>query len=396
MKLTSSFLAFSIVLTTAIHAGGNGDILTESIGTFSSPVGIYHAGDDRLFIVEQNGTIRIVDNGSTLATPFLDISNLTNGGGERGLLGLAFHPDYETNGFFYVNYTKSSDGATVIARFEASSDPNIADTTSRETLLEIDQDFSNHNGGQIQFGPDGFLYIGMGDGGSGGDPNCRAQNDDTLLGKMLRLDVDQNTNTAPFYGIPADNPYVGAGDPLDEIWAKGLRNPWRFSFDRMTGDLWVADVGQQQFEEVNFIEAGTAGGINFGWDVKEGFSNFGQTTGNCQPDYPSPGDPSLTDPVHVYDHSGGRCSITGGYVYRGNSAPDLYGKYLFADFCSRDLYALSFEDNDDVVVESLMQLSGNIRSFGEGNDGELYVTDGNRVVRLFQEVPSSVTGWSIQ
>ncbi|MGD8490211.1 MAG: PQQ-dependent sugar dehydrogenase, partial [Anaerolineae bacterium] len=289
---------------------------------FERPVQVTHAGDGsgRLFVVEQPGRIKIIEEGNTLPEPFLDITGLVVYGGERGLLGLAFHPDYPSNGYFYVNYTRVEDGATVIVRYSVSpSNPDRADPNSASVLLEIPQPYTNHNGGQLLFSPvDGYLYIGMGDGGSGGDPENNAQDTSTLLGAMLRLDVDSATP----YAIPPDNPYVGV-DGRDEIWAIGLRNPWRFSFDRDNGDLYIGDVGQNEWEEIDYQAAGTPGGVNFGWRCKEGSHEY-NFVGDCLA-------AELTDPIAEYSHDDGR-SVTGGFVYRGQDYPALTGRYFYADY----------------------------------------------------------------
>ena len=326
---------------------------------FSSPVAIVNAGDERLFVVQRGGLIRIVNaNGTINATPFLSLSSLIVAGGERGLLGLAFHPDYETNGRFYVNYTRSGDGATVIAKYTVSdSDPNVANPASAEILLTIAQPFPNHNGGSLNFGPDGYLYIGMGDGGSGGDPNDYGQNLNSLLGKMLRIDVDGETG----YAIPADNPYVGiAGE--DEIWAVGVRNPWKFSFDRQTGDLWIADVGQSEIEEINKA-AYTEAGLNYGWRCYEGNVAFNIT--GCG------GSSNYTFPIAQYTHAAtGGCSLTGGYVYRGTTYPELQNKYVFADYCNNKIGYIDV--NGGPITWTANAFSGNVVSFGEDVNGELY------------------------
>jgi len=273
-KLLLSFFGFCCTVITAQTVG-----LQSFASGFSSPVEIAHPPNDaRLFVVQQSGLIRILNpNGTINTTPFLTLTTSTIlSGGERGLLGLAFHPNYATNGYFYVNYTRAGDGATVIARYSVSSDPNIADASSGTVLLTVAHPFSNHNGGSIKFGSDGYLYIGMGDGGSGGDPGNRAQNINENLGKMLRLDVD----SASPYGIPATNPYVGI-EGNDEIWAIGLRNPWKFSFNRLNGDLWIADVGQNAIEEINKVAAPLPNtGLNFGWRCYEG--NVAYNTTDCE------------------------------------------------------------------------------------------------------------------
>jgi glucose/arabinose dehydrogenase len=345
--------------------------LQELAADLEAPVAITHAGDDRLFLTLRAGEIVILRNGTLRSQPFLDIRSRVGTAGEGGLLSVAFHPRYASNGFFFVNYTNTA-GDTVIERYRVSpNDPDRADPASRRTLLLIDQPFSNHNGGQIQFGPDGYLYIGMGDGGGAFDPACRAQRNDTLLGKMLRLDVDQNVETAPFYGIPADNPFRGLGGPTDmpdEVWALGLRNPWRFSFDRQTGDLWIGDVGQGQREEIDFQPAASRGGENYGWKVMEGTNCL--STSACPATVPPCNSPALTLPVLEYDRASG-CSVTGGYVYRGNGIPQLRGAYLFGDFCSGQIWA-AFRQGDGFQVRRLGQTVPDLVAFGEDRAGELY------------------------
>ncbi len=339
--------------------------LSQTIGIvpfasgFTNPIEIAHAGDSRMFIVEQAGIIKVLNsNATTNATPFLNISSLVSCCGERGLLGLAFHPNYATNGFFYVNYTNTS-GNTVIARYSVSANPDVGNTTGT-ILLTVTQPFSNHNGGTIKFGPDGYLYIGMGDGGSGGDPGNRAQNVNELLGKMLRIDV----NSGSPYGIPAGNPYAGATAGADEIWAIGVRNPWKFSFNRLNGDLWIADVGQNEVEEINRVSSTTAG-LNYGWRCYEGNSSY--NTAGCAPMS------TMTFPIAQYTHSGtGGCSITGGYVYTGTLYPTLQNKYFFADYC---LNRLGMVDTAGTITYSAnFSGSNSFTSFGENSSGELFVT----------------------
>src|SRR3954447_18469980 len=346
-SLRSSFTALLLLLTPALPAlaapfpvagtvqGVSLQEVASSLGPFT---GITHAGDSRLFLTIRTGRIVILENGSPRPQPFLDIQRLTTTDGERGLLSTAFHPRYAGNGFFFIDYTNVQ-GNTVIARYQVSaSDPNRADPASARILLTIEQPFSNHNGGQLQFGPDGYLYIGMGDGGSANDPDCRAQRTDTLLGKMLRIDVDQNVATPPYYGIPASNPFRGAGDPPDEVWASGLRNPWRFSFDRQTGDLWIGDVGQDRREEIDFQSASSRGGENYGWKVMEG--TLCNSSDSCPASTPACDSAAFTPPVLEYDH-GPHCSVTGGYVYRGARLPQLQGTYFFGDFCTGTIWAAS-------------------------------------------------------
>ena len=338
---------------------------------FSSPVEIAHpANDARLFVVQQGGLIRIVNaNGTVNATPFINLSTIINSSGfEQGLLGLAFHPNYATNGYFYVNYTRASDGATVIARYTVSTDPNIADASSGTVLLTISQPFGNHNGGSVKFGSDGYLYIGTGDGGSGGDPGNRSQNINENLGKMLRIDVD----SASPYGIPPTNPYVGiAGN--DEIWAIGLRNPWKFSFNRLNGDLWIADVGQNAIEEVNKTASplpNTA--LNYGWRCYEGNVAY-NNSGSC-PTYAN-----TVAPISVYTHgSTGRCSITGGYFYTGATYPNFANKYFFADYCTAEIGWIDALGN----LTWAYNATSTITTFGEDKDGELYVANGGTIYKL--------------
>ena len=347
-------LLSALLLSTAMGFSQNLDLQSFATG-LTAPTEITHAGDSRLFVSQQGGLIRIIaEDGTINTTPFLNISNLTSGTGERGLLGLVFHPDYEENGYFYINYT-NLDHNTVIARYSRSStNPDVADSESAQILLTITQPFSNHNGGCLRFGPDGYLYIAMGDGGSGGDPNGNGQNMETLLGKLLRIDV----NSGSPYGIPADNPYVGI-DGADEIWASGLRNPWKISFNRLNGDLWIADVGQENIEEIN-MAAGTAAGLNYGWRCYEGNEEYNAS--GCD------GAATFTYPVAQYDHSDNACSITGGYVYTGSLYPSLVGKYVFADYCNN---RIGYTDTDGDITWA-EGFTGNITAFGEDTDGELY------------------------
>ncbi|MBR9915633.1 MAG: T9SS type A sorting domain-containing protein, partial [Algicola sp.] len=337
----------------------------------SNPVNIKHAGDNRLFVVERDGYIQIVDvNGTVNSTPFLDIEDrVIDFGGEQGLLALAFHPNYTTNGFLYVNYIDLN-GDTVISRFTRNS-VNSADPNSEVILLHIPQPYSNHNGGDMHFGAsDGYLYISTGDGGSGGDPDNRAQPLDNLLGKMLRIDVNVTAGqiaAGTTYLIPTDNPYVGNASALDEIWANGLRNPWKWSFDRSNGDMWIADVGQSAREEINRTTA-TTGGENYGWKCFEGTSVF-STLAECS---------TITHqtPVAEYDYGGSpfRCSITGGYRYRGTSQTGLQGLYFFADYCSNEIGYVQETSPNNFSLNFLGQFpGGEFVAFGEDINGELYV-----------------------
>lgn len=324
---------------------------------FTSPLEITNAGDSRLFVVEQGGAIRILNTDGTVnPSPFLNISTLMSSGGERGLLGLAFHPNYATNGFFYVNYTNLA-GNTVIARYTVdSANPNSANTSSATILLTIAQPYANHNGGTLKFGPDGYLYIGMGDGGSSGDPENRAQNINELLGKMLRIDVNSGTP----YGIPADNPYVGTAG-ADEIWAIGLRNPWKFSFDKALGNLWIADVGQNTIEEINIAPA-LQSGLNYGWRCYEGGTAY--NTVGC------PQQTSLKSPLTSINHATGACSITGGYVYNGSLYPNFKGLYFFTDYCLPKIGMMTASGTQTYSQEFT---GNNFSTFGEDVNGELYV-----------------------
>jgi glucose/arabinose dehydrogenase len=362
----------------AVRAAAVDIQLTQFTDTsLERPVDIASAGDDRLFVVEKPGRIRIVESDGTVrATPFLDIDPLVgDASNEQGLLGLAFHPDYASNGFFFVNYT-DTDGDTVVARFSVSANPDVADPDSGVPLLSVDQPFVNHNGGDLNFGPnDGYLYVALGDGGNGCDPGQRAQDPQELLGKILRLDVD----SASPYAIPPSNPFAGSVTTREEIWAIGLRNPWRFSFDRANGNMYVGDVGQNAREEVDFQPASSDGGENYGWRCWEG-TQFDTCNDGCSPTH--------VPPVHEYSHAGppSRCSVTGGYVYRGSAYPDLTGHYFFADYCSSDFWSLTTPNNGGSwTLESHGQPVPGFAAttFGENTAGELFVADdGGFVYRL--------------
>jgi glucose/arabinose dehydrogenase len=338
--------------------------LIEFANGFSLPVDIVNMGDTRLFVVERGGTIKVVFEDGTLNTnDFLDISDrVLDNQSERGLLGMAFHPNYLNNGYFYVNYTGTG-GHTRISRFSVANDPNTADPNSEVILMTIDQPEWNHNGGCVRFGPDGYLYIGMGDGGSGGDPWGNAQNTNTFLGKILRLDVDNGTP----YGIPPNNPFVNDANVLDEIWATGVRNPWRFSFDRETGDLWIGDVGQNAWEEIDFQPANSLGGENYGWKCNEGNHVFDIFSCDNMINY--------VDPVHEYvnNNSVGR-SVTGGVRYRGTEYSAMYGHYFFADFVSGRIWTLRDDGTGNWISQEWLNWSNNqISTFGEDMNGELYM-----------------------
>ncbi|MGH7571439.1 MAG: PQQ-dependent sugar dehydrogenase [Gemmatimonadota bacterium] len=330
-------------------------------------------GDQRLFVVEKVGTIRVIQEGQVLGAPFLDIRNLVSGGSEQGLLSVAFHPDYATNGRFFVDYT-NQDGDTRVVEYRVSADPDRAEPSPVRTILSVDQPFANHNGGLLAFGPDGMLYVGLGDGGSSGDPQGNGQNTGTLLGSLLRIDVDGGTP----YAIPPDNPFAGQAGARGEIWAYGLRNPWRYSFDRAMGDLYIADVGQSDLEELN-AEPGDQGGINYGWNIMEGTECF--RSDDCDRT-------GLTLPVLEYDHGDG-CSVSGGFVYRGEALPELAGLYFFSDFCSGFVRSFRLAGGEAVEERSWPELEpgGSVTSFGEDAAGELYIL--TREGSVFQIVPGN-------
>ena len=337
--------------------------LVQIASGLSAPLGIENAGDgsNRLFIVQQNGLVRILRNSALVAQPFLDIRSKTRADGERGLLGLAFPPGFAQSQRFYVDYTDLN-GNTVIAQYRVTSNPDQADASSEIILLRITQPFANHNGGRVEFGPDGYLYIGMGDGGSAGDPLNNGQSRSTLLGKLLRVDVESAPGQLR---IPGDNPFVNTAGALPAIWALGLRNPWRFSFDRATGDLWIADVGQDSYEEVDFQPASSRGGENYGWNQMEGMHCF-RSGCNTQ---------GLTLPVAEYTHASG-CSITGGFVYRGRVSPGMRGIYFYADYCSGRVWGLERQANQ-FITNQLLVSGFAITTFGEDESGELYLTNAN-------------------
>lgn len=353
--------------------------LTKRFTGFSQPVFVTHAGDQsgRLFVVEQGGTIRLIKNGSLLSSPFLDITARVLSGGERGLLSVAFPPSYASKKHFYVYYTDHN-GDLVISRFGLAANPDIANPNSEEILLTINHRAnSNHNGGQLAFSPnDGFLYIGTGDGGGGGDPDGNGQNTNSLLGKILRIDVESGVNP---YAIPASNPFVGQTGFRGEIWALGVRNPWRYAFDRQTGDLYIGDVGQNAFEEIDVQSASSTGGENYGWNTMEGLHCYAANT--CS-------QTGLTLPVAEYDHSAGDCAVTGGRVYRGQAFPTFSGIYFFADFCTGKIFGLRI--NGATWEQTMLRDSPyNISTFGEDEDGNLYATDyssGN--IYLITDTPS--------
>lgn len=336
--------------------------LVPYVSGFRNPVALADPGDGtgRLFVVEKAGTIRLIRDGRIVQQPFLDVTaRVESAASERGLLGLAFHPEFPDRNEFVVAYTAREPlGRVTYSRFRVSADPDIADPTSERLIVGLPHPRGNHNGGHVAFGPDGYLYLGTGDGGGAGDPDRSGQDPRSLLGKMLRLDIDGGEP----YAIPGDNPFVGEPGRRDEIWALGLRNPWRYSFDRETGDLYIADVGQNQREEIDFEPAGDPGGHNYGWNIMEGSACYGAAT--CDRT-------GLTLPVAEYEHDLG-CSVTGGYVYRGARFPALRGAYLFADYCSNRIWALARDGGGTWRQAVVGQGSGGIQSFGEDSQGELY------------------------
>jgi glucose/arabinose dehydrogenase len=345
--------------------------LTKVVGGLDKPVFVTSArdGSGRLFIVEQTGRIRILDGGRLRSSPFLNLSASVSKGSEQGLLGLAFHPRFSTNRRFFVNYTNTS-GDTVIREYRASAtDPNRVASGSGRTIIRINQPYANHNGGMIAFGRDGYLYIGTGDGGSGGDPGNRAQNKGSLLGKMLRINVNGSTSTRN-YLIPSSNPYVGKPG-RNEIWQRGLRNPWRWSFDRSTGNLWIGDVGQRRYEEVDRAvrtSSGPGRGVNWGWRVMEGRHCYLPSSG-CNRT-------GKKLPLVEYSHaSNGRCAVTGGYVYRGSAVAALRGWYVYGDYCSGEIFAVAAGASSPASPVRLLDTGLLISSFGESAGGELYVVD---------------------
>ena len=350
--------------------------LTPVATGLSSPVLVGNAGDgsQRLFIVEQAGIIRVLQPGQSTPTVFLDIRTRIAAVGEQGLLGLAFHPQYAKSRRFFVYYTRAGDGTIVIAEYRVSADPEIADSTERVVLTIPHPTHTNHNGGMLAFGPDGFLYAGVGDGGGGNDEPNNAQNIDLLLGKILRIDVD-HPGPDTLYSSPPDNPFVNAPG-RDEIFAFGLRNPWRFSFDRTTGEQWVGDVGQGEREEV---DRAIVNGGNYGWRIYEGFLCTGLGPSLCNPsDY--------IDPLFDYSHTRGRCSVTGGYVYRGLRGTLPVGAYVYGDFCSGEIFVTNGETQGVLAYTAM-----NISSFGEDEQGELYVVDRSGTVSRIESMPATCT-----
>jgi len=376
MKRMSRLIS-PVLLLLAVTALAQDAALQPIATGLDQPVALTHAGDTRLFITEQTGTIRIYDALGLRATPFLDIRSIVLSGGERGLLSVAFHPRYRDNGFFFIYYTNRN-GDNNVARYKVTSDPDRADAASGTVLLTIPHPtFANHNGGQLQFGADGYLYIGTGDGGSAGDPNNNAQNLNQLLGKILRIDVDRGSP----YAIPPSNPFAQRSGARGEIWAYGVRNPWRFSFDRITGDLWIADVGQDAFEEVDFQPATSIGGENYGWRKMEGQHCYNPSS-NCV-------DAGVTFPLLEYSHAGGACSISGGYRYRGTQIPSLNGAYLYGDYCSGTIWKAG-QIGTSWISNTLFATTLRISAFGEDLSGELYVMDVAKGI-VYKIAPRGVT-----
>jgi len=373
-------LLLTVALGSSLFAQDPSIRLTPVITGLSAPVDIQNAADgsNRLFLIQQNGIVRIWKNGSLNSTPFLDIRTIVKSGGEQGLLGVAFPPNYASNQRFYVNYINTA-GDTVIAMYRATPNPDVANSAAGTVLTTIDQPFDNHNGGQLRFGPDGFLYVAMGDGGSAGDPRNRAQNRQDLLGKMLRLDVESQPGSVR---IPPSNPFASGVTARPEIWAIGFRNPWRFSFDRLTGDMWIGDVGQNSWEEINFQPASSTGGENYGWKVMEGMHCYAAQTCNTQ---------GLTLPVAEYVN-GADCSVTGGMVYRGPSFPSLNGLYFYGDYCSGRIWSVQ-RTGSQFTNRSMLDSNLRITTFGEDEAGEVYVADGagGTIFRIETETNVSLT-----
>ena len=346
-----------------------------AVDGLDAPLDVTNAGDGtgRIFVAEQAGRIRIVKDGALVERPFLDIRDRIRSGGERGLLGLAFHPDYPTDPRFFVDYT-DLDGNTVIAQFRASAtDPDLAEPDGETILMHITQPYANHNGGAVEFGPDGMLFIGMGDGGSGGDPQGNGQRLDTLLGKILRIDVDDAGPDAP-YAVPPDNPFVGVAGAKPEIWLTGLRNPWRMNFDGVTGDLWIGDVGQNRWEEIDVARAGEKG-LNYGWNRMEGFHCFEPSEG-CD-------ETGLTLPVAEYSLDEGRCAVIGGVVVRDPREGRLDGGYLFGDACSNTLWAMDPAGDGRREPVIVARMDSGLSSIGTAEDGSVYATSlGGQLLRI--------------
>ena len=381
-KILLFILAASFTICQAQPNVGFTPILSSGL---TKPVDIVNAkdGTNRLFFVQQNGLIRIYSGGTLLTTPFLDISSIITyeNGGERGLLSLVFHPQYATNGYFFVYYNNSAGNVSLAQYHRSAGNINIADPASGKVLMTTTKPFTNHNGCQLLFGPDGYLYFGTGDGGSGGDPNNNAQNGASRLGKMIRIDVNNFTDaTEPYYDIPATNPFINTAGYLPEIYATGLRNPWRWSFDRQTNDIWLADVGQDAWEEVNTVSLAQSSGLNYGWRCYEGTHTY--NTSQCGPT-PATG---KTAPIFEYPHSStGGYSITGGYVYRGTEYPGLQGYYICCDYVTTNGWLIKPNGTGTYSVTQQTNFPANIVSFGEAEDGTLYAASlGGTIYKVIQ------------
>ncbi len=359
----ATFAALALAFVVVPSAGAVSVRLEPVVKGLRQPLDVRAApdGSDRLFAVEKGGIIRVAHGSRLVERPFIDLRGVVGArGSEQGLLGMVFHPRYAENGYFYVNYTDKN-GDSVVARYEVSGDPDVADPATGSVVLTQPQPFPNHNAGNLVFGPDGYLWIGWGDGGSGGDPRRNGQSGGTWLGKMLRIDVD---NGSP-YSVPPDNPYLGSPDILPEIWGFGLRNPWRYSFDAATGDLWLGDVGQGTWEEIDVVGAGSPGGVNFGWNVAEGNHCFNSRNCDLSPFVPA---------VAEYDHHAGDCAVVGGFVYRGAAFQSLQGVYFYADECTGRLWSLAQDGAGSWSSTELMTTGISISSFGEDQAHELYLT----------------------
>ena len=393
----------ALVLVLAMFAlpllGNNsGEVELTLVTTLEKPVFVTHAGDERIFIVERDGRILILENGVVLPVPFLDIRSQVGMKQEGGLLSVAFHPKYASNGQFFISYTDADSPVhSILARYEVSqTDHNLAEPTSAKILLKFRRPSYSHNGGQLQFGPrDSYLYASFGDGGGPADPRCLAQRDPQPFGKILRFDVDKNSNTKPYFGVPRDNPFRARDKKYpgvtNLVWAKGLRNPWRFSFDRETGDLYIGDSGHHSREEIDFQPAASHGGENYGWKRMEGnacLADLGDARARdpsgkaCPADTPPCFDPRYTPAIHDYPHEDANCAVVGGYVYRGRAIPDLQGHYLFGDFCSARIWSLKRNAAGTFDRTDIIDAGAGLTSFGEDLDGEVYVTVRGKVLKI--------------
>ena len=374
---TLATLTFAFALAFLRPASGQAAPPDMALATLATGLGsitsIARAGDGRLYLTIQTGTVRIWDGTRVLPAPFLDVTSSISCCGERGLLSIAFHPRYLETGWFFVYYTNTP-GDITVERHSVSSDRDRGDPAASVLLTIAHRANSNHNGGELQFGPDGYLYVGTGDGGSANDPPCNAQRDDVLLGKLVRLDVDSHAASAPFYAIPPSNPFASSTTVRPEIWAKGLRNPWRFSFDRFTGDLWIGDVGQDVREEVDFQPRSSGGGENYGWKVMEGTRCGDGGSSGCPAGVSPCGSAQFKAPVFEYSHGTGDCSITGGYVYRGLAIPQLSGVYVYGDYCTGKIWGNG---------QLLAPRAATLQTFGEDDSSELYAGTGNGTLLKF-------------